>query len=665
MALRRMGLRRVCALLMLAAPAAAAQTVSDDSLTYTLPAIEVQATRASETTASAAQSVYVRHRKDIALDPGLSLQRILRGVPGIQINDRGHFALGERLLIRGIGYRAAFGVRGAQVFLDGIPLTIADGQSMLDVVEPAQVARAEVLRGPASLYWGNSSGGVLMMTSVQDTAALRLRGMVGSHGLRHVMGSARRPLGNGYIQTFISSIDRTGWREHSEGGFLRMGLRGRFELGPATNLSLSGAAALQDVQAPGSLTAAQYDANPQAADPRYVDVGAGKESTHLQAGAVLRSDTPLGRVSIAAYGISRALDNPLTFATINLDRLAAGTYGQLHNGPRRMVWTLGWDVRLQHDQRKNEREGDMVLNQEERVRNLAVSGMVRLMLSERLRLMAGMRADALRFAMTDQLLTNGDQSGSRTMTSLSPAWGMAFVAGPMVAYGNVSTAFETPTTTELVNRPGTDGGFNVDLGPQRTRGVELGIRGPVPRLRMEADIALFWMRINDRLLPRQSEDGRTWYANEGQNSHRGLELALAWPLGRPAYVEVAYTAGRYVFLNEPGDGLHIPGVPAHQGQIALHWAARGFAAEIAADFASRMWADSDNTAEIAGHMVLDIYAAHQGIALRRARIQPFMSCSNLFGASYATSLVVNAFGGRFFEPAPGRAIQLGLSMVLP
>ena len=99
----------------------------DSMRTVKLPAVRIEATRTTESEAWAARSVFVQVRERVALDPSLSLQHALRGMPGIQIQDRGHYALGERLLIRGMGYRSAFGVRGVQVLLDGIPLTVADG----------------------------------------------------------------------------------------------------------------------------------------------------------------------------------------------------------------------------------------------------------------------------------------------------------------------------------------------------------------------------------------------------------------------------------------------------------------------------------------------------------------------------------------------------------
>ncbi len=596
-------------------------------------------------------------------DPGLSLARALRGAPGIQIHDRGHFALGERVLVRGTGYRSAFGVRGIQILLDGIPLTIADGQSMTDIVEPALVKRAEILRGPSAVFWGNSSGGVLHLVSArQDSTRVRVRGLLGGHGVQHLLAETRLPLRTGWLGAYASRARRTGAREHSQGTFVRAGVRGQIQLSQSTTLAVTSAAAIQDVLAPGSLTRAQMDQNSSMADPRYVAAGAGKESTHLQAGSTLRSATRLGLLTITAYGISRSLYNPLTFATIDLDRLAAGSYAQLQGQQNMLAWTVGWDMRWQHDNRRNRRDGQDVLNQIERVRSLSASSMIHLALGTRWRLTGGGRLDAVRFAMDDQYHANGDQSGQRTMAALSPAAGLTYHTGDLVFYINAGTAFETPTTTELVNRPDADGGFHPNLGPQRLVGSEAGLRGVFRKLRLQADLALFWMRISDRLLPQQNEDGRTWYANEGNNEHRGVELAARWPLGSPLQLQIAMSEGYFVFLNNPGKGLDIPGVPRRRSQVSIRYERKGLSLEIAADMASSTWADNANTARSDGHMAMDFYVGHRAIMTQGVAMNPFLSVTNVFDTRYATSLVVNAFGGRYFEPAPGRALQAGVAI---
>ena len=136
------------------------QTQQADT-TIALSEIQIGALRASGQSINApyASSLLFRPLEVVAFQPGLSLQSVLKTLPGVWINNRGHFALGERLIIRGMGWRSAFGVRGVQVLLDGIPLTLPDGQGMLDIIDPAFIRQAEVVRGPSSTFWGNGSGG--------------------------------------------------------------------------------------------------------------------------------------------------------------------------------------------------------------------------------------------------------------------------------------------------------------------------------------------------------------------------------------------------------------------------------------------------------------------------------------------------------------------------
>ncbi len=661
-------------LLLLLAAALPAQAQDRDTLEMALPEIEIQATRAAETEATAPFAVSMRSRspEEIALEPGLSLDQALRGLPGVWINDRGHYALGERLVIRGMGWRAAFGVRGVQVLLDGIPLTLPDGQTTLDVADPAFVRQAEVIRGPSSLFWGNGSGGVLFLSTAaaRDTASARLRVLGGSYGLRHLSGEAAVPVGRHRLYAFASDVRRDGYRQHSQGGFTRAGLHGNFDLGTKTRLRVMAAAAFQDVEAPGGLTVEQVEADPRQADSRFVAASAGKESTQIQGGGTLYHQTNIGMLSATVYGLIRRLDNPLTFAYIDLDRAAGGARLQLQNRADRIGWGLGVDAGWQRDDRLNfNNDGgnpgdERRLDQQERVRNVSAFGYLTYSLAANLDATAGLRLDAIRFAMDDRLFDNGDQSGDRDFSALSPAIGLAYRAGSMLLFANVSTAFETPTTTELVNRPDGDGGFNPDLDPQCTLGFEIGARGGFPAARLHFDVALYRLNITDRLLPTQDEEGRTFFRNAGENTHQGVELALRWQAHSSTEIQLTYTGNQFVFANDPNKDNRIPGVPDHHLYLGLSTTQHGFRGQLTAEIAGDAYANDGNSAQNDGYVVLDLYAGHTGLRLGRARLQPFLRLQNLFDTEYNASVVVNAFGGRFFEPAAGRSVQAGVNLSL-
>jgi iron complex outermembrane receptor protein len=116
--------------------------------------VEVTATpfRVANEAASFSASVRTRTDQDLNSTPSLSLEQITTGLPGLSVQSRTHFALGDRITIRGFGWRAQFGVRGIQMILDDVPLTMADGQSVVHIIDPSFVRSLEVIRGPASTF---------------------------------------------------------------------------------------------------------------------------------------------------------------------------------------------------------------------------------------------------------------------------------------------------------------------------------------------------------------------------------------------------------------------------------------------------------------------------------------------------------------------------------
>lgn len=665
----RAGLLGGLLLLLTAARIATAQ----DTLEIALPPLEIQATRAFESTFSAARSVYVLNRDQAFARPGLSLQRTLHGIPGIRITDRGHYGLGERVIVRGMGYRAAFGVRGLQTFLNGVPLTMADGQSMLDVVDPAFIRHAELLRGPSSMYWGNASGGVLFLSTAPDTSRVALRYMAGSHGLMHTMGSLSGEGESWNLGAYASWVNQSGYRVHSDGGFIRIGTTAQVRTRSAV---ISGVLnlAIQDVNSPGSLTAAQFEEDPRQANPRFVQQGAGKESLHLLSGVSMQSETPIGTLTATAYYMTRQVKNPLTYAWIELDRNAGGAYLQLCESSGIFSWSAGGDLRRQHDWRQafDNEEGlpqrdHIQLNQHETVTSLAAFASLQARLTNRLGLTAGARLDGIRFSMSDNLLQNGDQSGRRQFTALSHSLGSYYRADELTWYFNFSTSFESPTTTEFINTPAFDsnfdGGLNPDLGPQRAAGLEAGIRGILPSINLQLDLAGYHLRIKDRLVPQQSEDGRTWYGNVGRNRHQGVELAATWPVKGAVQADIAYNYSLLQFLNHPDVGLRVPGIPEHQLQAALQLRlGPQWVVEISAEYASEIFADQSNQESIDPYAIVDLYWARDNWYIGPLRLTAFARIRNLLNRSYSGSLIINAFGGRYFEPSPERSLQVGFGL---
>jgi len=666
-----------------------------DTVRFRLRPIEVNVMRAPTVdtrTPAAVTSVGSSLIQDAQLTAGLD--EALVGVPGLLVNNRYNFSLGSRIAIRGIGARAAFGVRGVRVLMDGIPLTMPDGQANLNNLDLGAAGRIEVVRGPVSSLYGNAAGGVISVHSeepplngfggeVRYSAATLGRNGLDNAGKVQVKVGGR---GSGFDYLVSASrLGVDGAREYSEADQRLLNARVRVGQPNSRWTFLLNAADAPTAQNPGSLPRDSFNLRPHMAWPRNVETGAGESATQVQGG--ITYDRTIGRThgSISIYGATRSLENPLPFGFIALDRVSGGarfgitTVRNLLD--REIEITAGADVEAQADDRRefdnvNGRAGNEVRrDQTDRVASVGPFVQLRAPLSRRVELSAGLRYDRIAFRTDDDLLGDGrDDSGSRTLSAVSPRIAVMYGVGEnTIAYATVSTAFQTPTTTELINAPPAAGqpccpaGFNADLDPQHARNYEIGLKGSSGD-RVRYEVSVYHMDVRNTLVPFQvpEAEGREFFRNSGRTRHRGIEVAGAVRATRRITVDAAYTYSRFTFIDDglddqDFDGNVVPGVPPHHAFLRLYVTPLDrVALAVENEYTSAYFADDANTdfsrttAANVANVRLDL-----DLRLGQTRLQPFFAVANLFDRHYASSVVINAAGARYFEPAPGRNFLAG------
>ncbi len=657
------------------APSSAQDSTSTAIDGIDLPNIDVEAVRVGTLTsenAPLAVTTLSRSQASRHLEPGLSLDEILSGLPGLFVSDRGNATLGERVSIRGMGWRSAFGVRGVQILIDGIPLTMPDGQAISDIISPSMVQRAELIRGPSSFFWGNGSGGVLYLSSasVNLPDGVRLRAMGGSYGLQQLNAEASIQTGNNRHQLYISDDRRDGYRDYSKTRFTRAAFNSKFPINQNSVVTLTSAFAFQDAQNPGSLTQDQLADSPKLANSFNKFKQAGKESLQFQGGVTFINQSQLGEFSATAYGLNRNLDNPLSFKQIDLHRAAYGTRLALQKSSDGFGWGVGFDADMQDDNRielTNKRDTipeELLLLQDESVRNISLYGFINAQIAGPLHITAGLRNDQVRFEMDDKFVTmNGDQSGNRTFSALSPAVGLSLKTSDMVLYANYRSSFETPTTTELVNQIDFQGGFDPDLEPQKVLGFEAGLRGNLAFWQTSFDLALFSLNVKDLIsgLPDEEVD-EFEFTNIGRSLHQGIELSFstnptAWLSWR-----LTHSSGSFKFRSSALHDNLLPGIPNSRTHIRGTVQGSSFWLQATFEHVSSFFADNDNSAKNDAFAVLDLTIGHKGIPINALNIRPFFSVRNLSDETYNGSVVVNDRRSRYFEPAPGRTFQAGVNV---
>lgn len=654
----------------------AAQQPPPDSA-VALPPIRVTVTRGSAPLARVPFAVTTVGNGLAAADLGLSLSAALAAVPGVAIQARGNASRDESLAIRGFGARAAFGVRGVRVLLDGIPQTMPDGQTQLTVVNLRRITAIEVLRGTGSALYGNSTGGVVSLRSdrrIPAAPAVDARAAAGGYGLLSADAGARAPWGAGVADVSVQHDRADGYRAQSRYEVWRAHLGVRSAIGPVGSVGwVADLASYPVAQDPGALTAEEVAADPRQASQRWVDVDAGKDVWQAQTGLTL--DRPIGaggRLEAAGFVARRDLVNRLPFVHIDLDRWAYGGRVEASiplDGSARTTLVAGGDVQQMRDDRVN-RTADAVTvtrDQLETVREIGPFVQLRFAPVDRVALLAGLRLDAVTLGVTDRLLADGDASGSRTLSAPSGTVGLSVRVTPsVVGWARVGTAFETPTTTELANQPDGGGGFNPDLEPQHVVEGEVGLRLTTRVVRASA--AVFHAAVRDELVAFEvpSDPGRAYFRNAGRARHRGVELDARSGGGTGPWVAATYTLSDFRFVDYATDaarfdGNRIPGVPVHLGRLAAGLRLGPVVLESEVRAASRVFADDGNTATADPWWVADLKAAAV-VALGPWELRPVAGVENLSDRRYVAAVAVNAAGGRYYEPAAARTFYVGMSV---
>jgi iron complex outermembrane recepter protein len=652
-----------------------------DTLQVRLDEIRIEAARITETGKTAPFTVSIRNRDadDARAEPSLTLDRIMFDVPGVWINNRENPALGERISIRGMGWRAAFGVRGIQIYMDGVPLTMPDGQTVTSVVDPGFISAMEIIRGPSSSMWGNASGGVIMLRTDRYTArpVVRVRGLTGSDGLYKTDAEATFRSGSMSYHLWGSHLRQNGFRDHSRFITTRLGANARWLISERSLLSLT--ATLMNSPTsfnPGSLTKEQASDEPRSANPFNVNQRAGKMNTQAQLGITYRYRNDDYEVNTTGYGVMRDLENPLSFAWIKVDRIAYGLRSNVERQFEYLSVAGGIDLSRQIDDRKNwgnsgGEQADLRLNQKETVLNTAVFTAVRGNY-ENITLSTALRRDWIRFESNDSFLADGDNSGSRLFQAWSPSAGLSVDLGRTVLFVNAGTSYETPTTTELVNRPDMTGGFNQDIEPERTVNFETGVRGEIGRNLLRYEMAVYSMSVRDRILPFRTAEGgdRDFFRNQGRSLHRGFEIFMGITPFRSTRISgsYSYSDNRFRSADEQlqGESLRgntIPGLPDHRFSIRLEAAMYGFRPALQAERVSSYYVNSLNTVKNDAYTVADLRISHTGISGNGFTILPFFQVSNLADVRYNSSVIINAANNRYFEPAAGRTFQAGFNVI--
>jgi len=433
---------------------------------------------------------------------------------------------------------------------------------------------------------------------------------------------------------------------------------------------------------PGGLTAREVADDPRQAAPRNLQYNAGESLQQQTPGIAFRKTFSRGReLLLRNYYVQRDFVNRLPFdvnsngqgGSVDLDRKFAGIgaqYGWATDwGGRsgRLIVGIDYDAQRDHRLRFANNQGvvgALTTDQDENVTTTGLFAQQAVDLTERLALTLGGRFDVVDYRVLAR--TDPAGSGERTFREFSPMLGLNWAAQDSLRlYGNVSTSFDPPATTELANPFGASG-FNPEIDSQTATNYELGLKGLVSG-RMRYELAVFHIDVRDEIVPFELEgSGQSFYRNAGRSTHEGLEALAAVELlpGLTGTATYTWSDFRFDEFREPGgavfDGNRIPGIPEHLFNLALDWMhAWGWYAGWDLLYAGSFYADNANSVETGDYLVSNLRAGYRW-AQDRWSLEPFVGINNLFDEDYMSNIRLNAAFGRYYEPAPLRNAYGGI-----
>ncbi|SXN16271.1 tonB-dependent receptor yncD [Klebsiella pneumoniae] len=636
--------------------------------------------------------------------PRVNLSESLGAVPGLQVQNRQNYAQDLQLSIRGFGSRSTYGVRGLRIYVDGIPATMPDGQGQTSNIDIGSVDTIEVLRGPFSALYGNSSGGVINVTSQTGTQppTVEASSYYGSFGTWHYGMKATGTVGDG---SHAGDVDYTvstnrftthGYRDHSGArknlANARLGVR----INDVSKLTLLLNSVDIKANDAGGLTADEWRDNPRQS-PRGDQYNTRKNTRQTQAG--LRYERQLSAqddLSVMMYAgerettqfqsIPRAPQLKPSHAggVIDLTRHYQGIDTRLtHRGELLVPVTLtaGLDYENMSERRKGYEnfvmvngapqygeQGALRRNERNLMWNVDPYLQTQWQLTDKLSLDAGVRYSSVWFDSNDYYITpgNGDDSGDASYHKWLPAGSLKYaLTDAWNVYLSAGRGFETPTINELSYRSDNQSGLNFGLKPSTNDTVEIGSKTRIGNGLFTA--ALFQTNTDNEIVVDSSSGGRTSYKNAGKTRRQGMELGLDQQFGESWRLKAAWTWLDATYRTNVCDdascnGNRIPGIARNMGYASFGYQPeQGWYAGSDIRYMSDIMANDENTAKAPSWTVVGLTTGYKW-SYGRMDMDLFGRIDNLFDREYVGSVIVNESNGRYYEPAPGRNYGIGLNL---
>ena len=670
-----------------------------------LPTLHVEATRTDTTYLQTPASVFRIDAPQADTSSQVNLTEVVKGVPSLQLRNRENYAQDLQLSMRGFGARSTFGVRGIRLYVDGIPATMPDGQGQTSNIDLSSLDHVEVLTGPFSSLYGNSSGGTILTTTKegQGKDSIELSYSGGSHDKSRaglvLQGGAKGANEPSYVIS-SSYFDTDGYREHSGAEKVLNNAKLSWNLDDGSKINWITNYVKIHADDPQGLTRDQWNANPKQQVPFLKQFNVRKDIEQTQTGVTwskpindkneLYAMAYLGNRQVTQY---QSIPKSTQDASINHAGGVIDFERDYYGADFR--WTgkellpnttvsVGVALDAMDEDRKGFEnfnadgiygvKGKLRRDEDNTLWNIDPYLQASWQFLPTWRLDTGVRYSNVHYKSEDRYLSNGDDSGKTDYNKVLPSAALSWQIVPeLMAYVSYAKGFETPTFTEMAYRPDGKSGFNFDLTASTSDTYETGLKSQ--NQFGDFTLAVFQTKTKDDIVSAGNSNGRSTFRNADKTLREGVEFAWNKKLWRDLTATASYTYLDATFDADipalgniaqiPSDNA-IPGIAKNQAYASLAWQpSHGLYGGVDVQYMDKVYVNDTNSDAAPSYSVTSANVGYAWV-MGDWKVNSFARVDNLFDKNYAGSVIVNDSTqpvGRYFEPADGRNWSAGLRVI--
>lgn len=631
------------------------------------------------------RQLVIKTADDFAVGGRLDPAELLQIIPGVQVDSRTNYAQDTRISMRGFGARSAFGVRGIDLQIDGIPMSTPDGQGQLASAMLDNIASAQVLRGPIAALYGNGAGGVIALQSAAPEVSQLSVGYIGGDpGLDRQTLNGEWRKNNVALRAQFADTTIDGERPHSSAERQQAGVQFFYTMANDIELIVkhdySDDPLLQD---PLGLTPEQWRNDPWQLNPAAETFNTRKTIEHQQTSISLRDSLGATRWQTAIWQGERSITQYLGFAgdaisnsggVVDLARDFSGVSGTLTHSfdffSLPAEFSLGAEFAQMEDRRHGYVNnlgvaGDLRRDETGEVESRDLYSLIQIHPTEKLTLYTGARHTDMDVDVEDYFIVAGnpDDSGARNYREEAYAIGANYQLTPVwEIFASSGRGYETPTLTEMAYKTGTTG-LNTELEAAVNRQHQWGV-GYRPDTNRELTLTQFYIDTDNEIVVDQSINGRTSFRNAAATERKGVELFGRYRVNPYWQMQLSLQSFDAIYSAGQWNGKQLPGVAREQYQLGVQWLP--FTTDVLqlglnAQQRSRIFTADNNQVYAPSFNTVDL-SAEGSFPVKSVQFDWWLKLANIADKNYVGSVVVNQTNGRAFEPALGRNFSAGIKL---